>query len=133
MDIAPTSLGLCGIDAPGWMVGTDYSGCYTASRPISEDLPDSAYPQLPDPGWVYGYASDRERPWRGVVTGEAGSAVLEGQPWLLYNLNEDPYETANLALGGRFRVERSRCQVQLAEWIFSTGYSFTLPDVTGRS
>ena len=69
MDIAPTSLGLCGIDAPGWMVGTDHSGCYTASRPISEDLPDSAYPQLPDPGWVYGYASDRERALEGCGDG----------------------------------------------------------------
>jgi hypothetical protein len=55
--------------------------------------------------------------------------VLEGQPWLLYNLNEDPYETCNLALDGRFRAERQRLQDRLAAWITDTGDSFMLPEL----
>lgn len=60
-------------------------------------------------------------------------AVFEGQPWLLYNLNEDPFETANLAWDDRSREERSRCRDRLASWIFDTGDSFFLPDVTRRA
>ena len=60
-------------------------------------------------------------------------AVLEGPPWLLYNLNEDPYETANLALDGRFREERARCQDRLAEWIFETGDTFILLEIERRA
>ena len=56
-------------------------------------------------------------------------AVLEGQPWMMYNLNEDPYELVNLALDGRFRPERKRLQDRLAGWIKETGDSFRLPDI----
>ena len=130
VDIAPTSLGLCGIDTPSWMLGTDMSGYFTNDRPLPSPEPDSVYSQLVDPGFVHGFAPDRERPWRGLITSDGWKyAVLEGQPWLLYNLNEDPYETANLALDGSYRVERKRLQDRLAAWIHDTGDTFPLPDV----
>ena len=114
VDIGPTSLGICGIDRPEWMVETDYSGCYVEHRDAPDSLPDSAYLQLVDPGYKYGFASDRERPWRGVVTNDGWKyAVFEGVPWLMYNLNEDPFEMANLAMDGRFRAERKRLQDRL--------------------
>lgn len=128
VDIAPTTLGLCNIDIPETMVGADYSGYFHPNRP--KPTPDSAYLQLVDPGWKYGFASDRERPWRGVLTNDGWKyAVLEGQPWLLYNLNEDPFETANLALDGRFKTERKRLQDRLQGWIQDTEDTFHLPDV----
>ena len=81
VDIAPTSLGLCGIDAPDWMVGFDYSGCYVESREEPNELPVSAYLQLVDPGFEFGFAPDRERPWRGILTNDGWKyAVLEGVP-----------------------------------------------------
>ena len=55
--------------------------------------------------------------------------ALEEHPWLLYNLNEDPYEQANLALNPRFAVERRRLQERLAAWIGDTGDRFALPQV----
>ena len=55
--------------------------------------------------------------------------MLEGQPWLMYNLNEDPYETANLALDGKYWSERDRLQARLAAWIHDTGDTFPLPDI----
>jgi hypothetical protein len=70
------------------------------------ELLDSAFLQLVDPGFQYGFAPDRERPWRGVVTNDGWKyAVFEGVPWLMYNLNEDPCETVNLV---QFNSERKR-------------------------
>jgi hypothetical protein len=55
--------------------------------------------------------------------------VLEGQPWLMYDLNEDPYETVNLALDGRFKKRRRELQDRLAQWLSETGDTFALPDL----
>lgn len=130
VDIAPTTLGLCGIDAPESMVGVDYSGYFASDRQKPINPPDSAFLQLVDPGWIYGFASDRERPWRGVVTNDGWKyVVLEGQPWLMYNLNDDPYELANLALDGRFKQERQNLQDKLMDWITRTGDMFELPEI----
>ena len=79
VDITPTTLGLCGIDAPESMVGVDYSGYFASDRQKPINPPDSAFLQLVDPGWIYGFASDRERPWRGIVTNDGWKyVVLEG-------------------------------------------------------
>jgi hypothetical protein len=48
----------------------------------------------------------------------------------MYNLTEDPYETANLALDGRFRENRQRLQDILANWIDRTDDTFQLPDIS---
>lgn len=131
VDIAPTSLGLCGLKVPEWMRGADMSSLVDASRPSADPMPDSAFLQLVDPGYKYGFASDRERPWRGVVTANGWKyAVLEGQPWLLYNLNEDPYELANHALDGRYKAERRKLQERLAAWMSDTGDQFELPEIS---
>ena len=74
-------------------------------------VPDSAYLQLVDPGFEYGFASDRERPWRGIITDDGWKyAVFAGVPWFLYNLNEDPFETAKLGPDRRFNSEWIRLQ-----------------------
>lgn len=126
VDIAPTSLGLCGIDPPDWMAGTDYSGHYIRGREVKHD-PDSAYLQLCRPT-MHGNSTDR--PWRGLATKDGWKYVcLEGQPWLLFHLNEDPYELVNLAHNTVFRAERKRLQDRLAQWIADTGDSFRLPEL----
>jgi len=48
---------------------------------------------------------------------------------MLYNLNEDPYEQANLAHNTLFATERHRLQERLAGWIEVTGDSFKLPTI----
>jgi len=124
VDIAPTTLGLCGIDAPAWMRGHDYSGLRLPSRPQIES-PDSAFIQSVIPT---GHGDSVDRPWRAVVTRDGWKYVaFEGQPWLMFNLNEDPYELANLAHNTKFRAERKRLQDRLAQWIADTGDAFALP------
>jgi arylsulfatase A-like enzyme len=126
VDIAPTSLGLAGLAKPGWMQGTDYSPHCLSGRQ-AKDEPDSAYLQVVVPT-MHGDSVDR--PWRGVVTKDGWKYVcLEGQPWLLYNLSEDPYEQANLAYNARFSKDRKRLHERLAAWVRDTGDKFDLPKV----
>ena len=124
VDIGPTSLGLCGLETPDWMVGTDFSGYRIHGRDVVDE-PDSAFLQLVVPTG-HGYSTDR--PWRGVTTRDGWKYVaLEGQPWLMFNLNEDPYEQANMAHNTLFGVERRRLQDRLAAWLSDTGDQFNLP------
>ena len=89
--------------------------------------PDSAFLQCVIPT---GHGDSVDRPWRGVTTVDGWKyIVLEGQPWLMFNLNEDPYELANLAHNTRYRTERGRLHERLAAWIDETGDTFELPDL----
>ena len=33
---------------------------------------------------------------------------LDGVSWLMFNLNEDPYEMANLALNAKYKAQRAK-------------------------
>jgi arylsulfatase A-like enzyme len=124
VDLAPTSLGLCGLSVPDWMAGTDYSPYYRLDRSMANE-PESAYLQLIQPTR---HPHSVDRPWRGVVTRDGWKYVcLEHQPWLLFNLREDPYEQANLAHNTQFQREREAMQERLRAWIEQTGDSFPLP------
>lgn len=123
VDIAPTTLGLCGIDVPEWMEGFDYShrrtGLNAHERIMQE--PDSAYLQL---------IGDRESgyAWRCVVTRDGWKyACVENGEWLLFNLNDDPYEQNNLAFHTGYRHKRREMKALLREWIEKTGDDFPLP------
>jgi arylsulfatase A-like enzyme len=124
VDIAPTTLGLCGLNVPEHMEGTDYSACFAGGEVPAE--PDSAYLQLVVPT---GHGDSIDRPWRGLVTRDGWKYVcLAGQPWLLFDLNEDPYEQVNLALNSRWHSQRRRLQDRLARWIAETDDRFELPE-----
>jgi arylsulfatase A-like enzyme len=126
VDVAPTTLGLCGIEPPAWMQGTDYSGYRVYGRQVVDE-PDSAFLQAVIPT-LHGDSVDR--PWRGIVTRDGWKyVVLEGQPWLMFNLNEDPYEQVNLAHNTVFAAQRRRLQDCLAAWIADTGDQFVLPQM----
>ena len=126
VDVAPTTLGLCDIDAPEWMQGTDYAGYRIKGREVAGE-PDSAFLQLVIPTR---HGDSVDRAWRGVVTRDGWKYVaLESQPWLMFNLNEDPYEQANLAHNTKFGRERRKLQDRLAGWINDTGDSFELPEL----
>lgn len=132
VDIAPTSLGLCGITPPPEMVGYDYSGLCrrpneheSAGTEPPSDLPESAFIQQ-----YRGLARPRSttRPWRGVVTRDGYKlACNPGNEWLFFNLREDPFELANAACDNRERIQRERCMTLLEEWIGRTGDTFELP------
>jgi arylsulfatase A-like enzyme len=124
VDIAPTTLGLCGIDKPEWMQGTDYSSHRLAWRKADNE-PDSAYLQNVIPTM---HAHSTDKPWRGVVTKDGWKYVsFENMPWLLYNLKEDPYEQVNLAHNTAYAGQRKRLNDRLRQWVEDTQDRFELP------
>ncbi|MGF1633027.1 MAG: sulfatase-like hydrolase/transferase, partial [Phycisphaerae bacterium] len=126
VDVGATSLGLCGIEVPDWVQGTDYSARRLHGRTVAEE-PDSAYLQLVIPT-KHGDSTDR--PWRGIVTRDGWKYVcLEHQPWLMFDLNTDPYEQVNLAHNSAFSQKRQQLHARLAKWVESTQDTFPLPEV----
>lgn len=126
VDIAPTTLGLCGLPKPNWMEGTDYSHYRLARKPQPAGDPDSAYLQCVIPT---GHGDSINKPWRGVVTRDGWKYVcLENTSWLMFNLNEDPYEQANLAFNNRYRAERKKLITRLKQWVADTGDRFGVPE-----
>ncbi|MBI4875459.1 MAG: sulfatase [Acidobacteria bacterium] len=124
VDIAPTTLGLCGISKPAWMEGTDYSHYRIRRKPAAAD-PDSAYLESVVPT-MHGDSVDK--PWRGIVTREGWKyTCFDGVSWLMFNLNEDPYEQANLAHNTRYRAERKKLTDRLKQWVADTGDKFNVP------
>ena len=127
VDIAPTTLGLCGIDKPDWMEGTDYSGYRLEWRKRPDKIPDSVYLQSMVPT-LHGNGADR--PWRGIVTNDGWKYVcFEDMPWLMYNLRDDPYEMVNLALEPPCFYKRAQLHEKLQEWIDREEDRFNLPKI----
>ena len=125
VDIAPTTLGLCGLPKPAWMAGTDYSH-YRLRKPKPASEPDSAYLQNVIPT---GHAHSINKPYRGLVTRDGWKYVcFAGVSWLLFNLNEDPYELVNLAHNSRYRAQRRKLIERLRQWIADTGDTFSVPE-----
>lgn len=125
VDIAPTTLGLCDIDIPDWMAGTDYSHYRLKGRPEMEE-PDSAYLQCVIPT---GHGNSIDKPYRGIITKDGYKYVcFENTVWKLYNLNEDPYEQMNLAHNSMYSKLRKRLNDRLKRWIDETGDNFSLPE-----
>jgi arylsulfatase A-like enzyme len=124
VDIAPTTLGLCGITSPEWMEGFDFSHHRTGkdySRHVDRE-PESAYLEL---------IGDRESSyaWRCVVTrdGWKYACVQEGE-WLLFDLTNDPFEQNNLAFHTSYRQKRCEMNTLLRNWAERTGDSFAFPN-----
>lgn len=128
VDIAPTSLGLCGIDKPSWMRGFDYSGMVRSDRPC-ENPPDSAFLQaLTNNHSQPDYTATAN--WRGIVTTDNWKYVCRPhQPWLMYNLNDDPFEQVNLALSNKHRHKRRELHDRLRQWLDDVGDTFELPAI----
>jgi arylsulfatase A-like enzyme len=125
VDIAPTTLGLCGIERPKWMEGTDWSH-YRMQRPgDTHSEPDSAYLQNVIPT---GHHDSVNKPYRGIVTRDGWKYVcFDGVSWLMFNVRDDPYELANLAHNSRYKAERGKLIARLRQWIADTGDRFNVP------
>lgn len=123
VDIAPTTLGLCGINIPEEMDGFDYSG-YRFGEKEAVSPPDSAYIKAIVPS---GYLN---RAWRGVVTRGGWKYVcFEDAPFCLFDLNRDPYERVNLLYRSGYESIQGDLHALLREWIDKTQDYFILPEL----
>ncbi|GIN71574.1 sulfatase [Bacillus sp. J14TS2] len=124
VDIAPTTLGLCDIEKPEWMDGKDYSP-YRLQNNKEQIEPDSAYIQSVIPT---GHGDSVDKPWRGIVTKDGWKYVcFEKITWLMFNLNEDPFEQVNLAHNTLYFKKRKELNDRLKLWIEDTEDVFILP------
>ncbi len=117
VDFAPTLLTLCGIDVPPAMQGSDLSPVILGN---SEQGPDSAFFQIFGPF----HAGGAEFGWRGVRTQRYMYARRESEPWVLYDLQNDPHELNNLANDPGSVEIREELEVKLTEWMEKTGDSW---------
>jgi arylsulfatase A-like enzyme len=125
VDIAPTTLGLCGIKRPDWMEGADYSHRRLGKKPKASE-PDSAYLESVIPT---GHGDSVDKPWRGLVTREGWKYVcFDGTSFLMFNLNDDPYEQVNVAHNSKYRMERRKLVDRLKQWVSDTGDKFNVPE-----
>ena len=119
VDLAPTLLSLCGLPVPAEMQGTDLSGVAVGA---TERGRDSAFFQIFVP-----FAGDgTPLPWRGLRTARFMYARTEAGPWVLYDLEADPYEKKNLADDPAHNALRERMDSKLADWMSRTGDSWAL-------
>ena len=122
IDIAPTTLGLCGIKPPIWMSGTDFSHYLTGKQAPKEE-PDAVLLQ-------HIYPKDflcLDRPWRGIVTKDGWKyVVIEHQPIMLFNLNEDPYEMNNMVYFAdkKIKIKRAELAHKLQKMLGDVGDTF---------
>lgn len=126
VDFAPTSLGLCGLEIPGWMRGQDLSWMRTGGRERPANVKKTAYLQSVIPTKHF---DSVDQPWRGVVSEDGWKYIcLEGCEWMLFHLEEDPYEQVNYAHEQWYLEKRRELYDALTAWIKETGDSFRMPE-----
>ena len=106
-------LALCGLPVRREMQGTDISGDLVGEK---HSAPDSAYFQLFAPY----HLTNVPFAWRGVRNGRYMYARSRRQPWVLYDLERDPFELKNLADDSAARGIRGQMEKELAEWMERT-------------
>ena len=117
VDIAPTLLSLCGVQPAEAMQGSDLSGVILGE---SDAGPDAAYFQIFGPFLAGGV----ERGWRGIRTARHMYARTREAPWVLYDLEADPYELTNLADDPDAGELLAQLDAELSRWMERTGDSW---------
>ena len=118
VDIAPTLLSLCGIKPPTGVQGNDLAPVALGE---SRSGPDSAFFQIFGP-----YEGDgTEDGWRGVRTGKYMYARFRDKPWVLYDLENDPYQAKNLAGERAAAGIQADMEKRLSWWMERTGDSWS--------
>jgi arylsulfatase A-like enzyme len=95
VDIAPTLLSVCGVHVPSAMQGQD----------LSRDLFDGQHRTTSTPALlqIFGPAGNEEGgAWRGIRTQTHLYARTQNEPWLLYDLVNDPGQQRNLIAESKY-------------------------------
>lgn len=101
VDAVPTLLGLAGVEIPDAMEGFSYADHIRGRK--GKALPESA------PLMIYTKTEMNEWDcWRGVRTRRYKYARFQDKPWVLYDLEKDPFETHNLIESSEHRKIMAR-------------------------
>ncbi len=119
VDIAPTLLSLCGLRVPAHMQGVDLSPTVLGK---SQEGPSSAFFQIFGPYHAGGVL----HAWRGVRTQQTMYARTKSGPWVLYDLQNDPYEMNNLVNELKAASLRAGLDSLIEEWMNKLRDSWSL-------
>jgi arylsulfatase A-like enzyme len=117
VDVMPSLLGMCEIDVPARVQGSDLSGAVFGNT--GGNVPDSVYLQIMGEGWPHrgkwvGF-------WRGIRTDRwlyARWYNNETGPYL-FDVRNDPYELNNLADDPEYAEVREEMESRLQKWMDS--------------
>jgi arylsulfatase A-like enzyme len=113
VDVVPTLLDLCGSRPAAGMQGVSYAD-YLLGR--SQHTPEMAHLM------IYTKTEANEfNPWRGVRSRKYKYARFQDKPWMLYDLEKDPYEMNNLVDDSRQRKLVARLDAEIARTMRETG------------
>jgi arylsulfatase A-like enzyme len=117
VDFAPTLLGMAGVKVPESMQGQNLARQITTGAGASAD---SAFFQIFGP-----FAGDgTEDGWRGVRTERYMYARFRERPWVLYDLQKDPFQMRNLAGERTAQPLLQDMERRVREWMEKTGDSW---------
>jgi arylsulfatase A-like enzyme len=117
VDVAPTLCGLAGIEPDARIEGTDRSAGVLGA---ADGGPDEALIGTHVPH-VAGVPE-----WRGLRTPRYTYARAQnGEPWVLYDNVDDPYQQRNRALDGTYRDVREALDERLDAWLERTNDPFS--------
>ena len=119
-DIMPTLLGLCGINAPKSVEGTDRTGLITGE---AADGDEAALIACPSPFGEWTRAKGG-REYRGVRTRRYTYVRSLDGPWLLYDNETDPYQMNNLAGKPEHAALQAELEAKLAARLRETNDQF---------
>ncbi len=124
-DMMPTLLGLCGVDIPATVEGSDYSPLLRGEKdPGSTAALIAAY--APFGEWLKrGGAAE----YRGIRTERYTYVRTLRSPWLLYDNEKDPYQMMNLCGDPAYAKARDQLERALGEALGKTRDAF-LPSET---
>ena len=75
-----------------------------------------------------GHDNSVNKAWRGLVTRDGWKYTCFGNTsWVLFNLNEDSYEQANLAHNNTFKAKGKKLIKRWKQWVADTGDPFAIP------
>lgn len=118
VDFAPTLLGMAGIRPPAAMQGSDLSKPIVTGK---GPRPDSAFFQIFGP-----FSGDGTHGgWRGVRTKTHMYARYQDKPWVLYDLEKDPFQKENLAGKPETAKVQAALERRLRRWMRETGDSWS--------
>lgn len=114
VDFAPTLLSMCGVKPPRSMQGADLSRLLLGQ---SQPLPDAAFFQIFGPF----EGDETAHSWRGIRTDRYMYAREKTRPWVLYDLQKDPYQQTNLVGDPEYSRLQAEMDRRLARWRRRTG------------
>jgi arylsulfatase A-like enzyme len=113
VDVVPTLLGLCGVRPTVKMHGFDYARHLRSGRGRT---PERAHLAIYTKTELNQYDA-----WRGLRTRKYKYARFKERPWVLYDLEKDPYELENLVESPSMRPAVERFDREIEQFMRRTG------------